>query len=280
MPESGRQAALPARSAVRPRKRLGQHFLRDRGILPRILAAAQIESADDIVEIGAGTGVLTEALAGAGGRLLALELDDRLTSRLRDEFAHNPRVRIWHGNALEFDPCEAFSGPYKLVANIPYYITGPLVRHFLESGCQPRVLVLMVQREVAERMVARPGQLSLLGVSVQYYAGAELVTRVPAGAFFPPPKVESALVRLVPYRPHTGDTAERAFFTVARAGFGLKRKQLVNSLMHGLALTREQSRDLLAAAGIEPQRRPETLDLSEWLALASYWLRFSQRSPQ
>lgn len=261
-------AAALRHHGLRPRKRLGQNFLRDERFLDRILEAAEIGPDDAVLEIGAGTGVLTRALARRARCVLAIELDDALVALLRSEFADREAVRIWHGNALSFDPCEQFPGPYKLVGNIPYYVTGPIMRHFLESACVPEVLVLMVQREVAERMTARPGDLSLLGLSVQFYSEPKVITRVPRGAFFPPPKVESAIVRLRP-RPWPVPAEQRyAFFTVARAGFGTRRKTLGNALSIGLDIPRDEARAILQRAGVAERQRAEDLDLEEWAALA------------
>jgi 16S rRNA (adenine1518-N6/adenine1519-N6)-dimethyltransferase len=256
-------------AGLRPRKRLGQHFLQDQSYLARIVAAADLRTDDDVLEVGAGTGVLTEALARQARTVIAIELDDELASRLRRRFESARNVRIYPGNALDVNPCDCFSGPYKLVANIPYYITGPLLRHLLETACQPKLLVLMLQREVAERLVARPGALSLLGVSVQYYARARLVARVPAAAFFPRPKVDSAVVRLEPYR--LPSSADARFFEVARAGFSTKRKQLRNALAAGLEIEKPSAEALLQAAGIDPTARAETLSIDDWEILGRRW---------
>ncbi len=256
---------------LKPRKNLGQNFLRDRSYLERILAAGEIGSSDTVLEIGAGTGVLTRALAAQARRVVAVELDDSLVTLLSAEFESVRNVEIWHGSALDFDPCCHLREGYKLVGNIPYYITGPIIRRYLEALCPPRCLVLMVQREVAERIVAPPGSLSLLGVSVQFYASAEIVTRVPSRAFFPRPKVDSAILRLSPLPSTTAGPLRDAFFAVARAGFGMRRKQLVNSLSSGLSLSRDAGQDLLACAGIDEKRRAETLSIAEWTELARYW---------
>lgn len=258
------------RHGLRPRKRLGQNFLRDRRYLRTIAEAADLQPSDRVLEIGAGTGILTHALADNDAEVLAVELDDALHDLLTQEFAAVPNVRILHANALDIDPCEYFSGAYKLVGNIPYYITGPILRHFLEARCSPSLLVLMVQREVAQRMTARPGDLSLLGVSVQFYATPTVVSRVPAGAFYPPPRVDSAIVRLTPRTGVPLDLRD-ALFTVARAGFGTRRKQLANSLSMGLGLDRDTVVHLLEDANINPARRAETLSIPEWERLAAAW---------
>jgi 16S rRNA (adenine1518-N6/adenine1519-N6)-dimethyltransferase len=225
-----------------------------------------------VLEIGAGTGVLTEALMSRAARVVAVELDDALFNALRWKFRDESSVHLIHQNALGLDPCEWFSGEFKLVANIPYYITAPLLRHYLEARCRSSRLVLMVQREVAERITALPGNLSLLGLSVQYYARARIVARVPASAFFPRPKVDSAIVALEPCAETTDERAATAFFQVARAGFGTRRKQLVNALALGLKMGTPQARDLLLLAGIGPERRAQELSVREWESLAVAWL--------
>jgi 16S rRNA (adenine1518-N6/adenine1519-N6)-dimethyltransferase len=271
MPAGSSRPTDAAPELPRPRKRLGQSFLRDRSVLARILAAGDLSPRDEVLEIGPGRGILTEALAGAAGKVVAVELDDALVVLLRERFAAVSNVEIVPGNALDLDPCRYFDGPYKLIANIPYYITGPILRHYLEASCPPSLLVLMLQREVAERITAAPGALSLLGVSVQRYTQPAIVSRVPAGAFRPRPKVDSAIVRLVPKPDRRWLASRDAFFTVARAGFGLRRKQLANALAHGLSLDRAQVLDLLSTAGIDATRRAETLTLDEWDRLAATW---------
>jgi 16S rRNA (adenine1518-N6/adenine1519-N6)-dimethyltransferase len=251
-----------------PRKRLGQNFLRDRSYLRRIVEAVELQDTDEVLEVGAGTGVLTRALLEHARRVIALELDDSLFALLEGDLGDTPNLVLWHGNALDFDPGAVFSGPYKLVGNIPYYITGPLVRRYLEITPQPAVLVFMVQREVAERIVARPGNLSVLGVSVQFYAAASIAARVPAGAFYPVPKVDSAILKLVPKAGPLGAEPD-AFFRVVKAGFSMRRKQLGNSIAAGLHLSRADTHALLSAAGIDDKRRAETLSVEEWATLTN-----------
>ena len=233
------------------------------------MAAADVGPEDSVLEIGPGTGTLTRVLAETAGRVVAVELDDSLFRLLQSDFADAGNVTLIHGNALSVDPCSIFNGSYKLVANIPYYITGPIVRHYLEAACSPSVMVLMVQREVGLRMVARPGDLSLLGISVQWYAKARIIARVPAGAFYPPPKVDSVIIQLTPRE--LGDRAALTdtFFELAKAGFAMRRKQLLNALSSGLHLERSDVARVLEAAGIAPTRRAESLSLDEWTRLAT-----------
>jgi 16S rRNA (adenine1518-N6/adenine1519-N6)-dimethyltransferase len=266
-----------SRSLFPHKKSLGQHFLRDRTVPPRIADAAGIQSDDLVVEIGPGLGILTEELASrldpAKGRLVAIELDDRLLPILRERFADRPHVVFVHADVLETEPAQLADGrPYKVVANLPYYITSAVLRHFLDTPARPRSLTVMVQREVADRMTATPPDMNLLAVAVQFYGRPVVLFRVPPGAFSPPPRVESAVVHIDVYAPQHRPVAppdERAFFRVVQAGFSQKRKQLANALASGLGVPRDAAASLLRRAGIEPSRRAETLSLQEWAALAA-----------
>lgn len=254
---------------MRPNKSFGQNFLVDRAVLQQIVEAAQLEASEQVLEVGAGMGVLTRELAARARRVVAVELEQNMLQLLEQTTSDCANVEILARNLLYLDPCEVFADePYKLVANLPYYITAPTFRHFLESANAPRLLVVMVQYEVARRIVAGPGDLSLLGVSIQFYGQPRIVTRVPARAFYPAPKVDSAILRVdlhkqVPLTPRERD----GFFRVVQAGFSERRKQLHNSLAHGLHRKDEEIRGWLAAASIEANRRAETLSIEEWLRL-------------
>ncbi|MBX5449404.1 MAG: ribosomal RNA small subunit methyltransferase A [Thermogemmatispora sp.] len=254
---------------MRPLKSFGQHFLVDRGVLTRIVAAAALEPSDNVLEVGAGTGVLTRELARRAGRVVAVELERSMLRLLAETTAPFSNIEIVAQNLLTVDPQALFGHqPYKLVANLPYYITAPTFRHFLESEHPPSLIVVMIQYEVAQRIVATPGDLSLLGISVQFFGRPQLIARVPARAFYPPPRVDSAIVR-VEVQPRTAlTTAERAsFFRLVQAGFAERRKQLHNALTRGLGLPAETVHLWLRQAGIAPERRAETLSLDEWLQL-------------
>jgi 16S rRNA (adenine1518-N6/adenine1519-N6)-dimethyltransferase len=263
---------LVRRYQIDPKRSLGQNFLIDEGYLDKVAASAELTSADAVLEIGPGPGTLTERLAAQAGTVVAVELDDRLIDLLHSRFADRPAVRIVHGDILDLRPADLFVPPapsFKLVANLPYYITSAVLRHMLETPPRPTLAVVMVQKEVALRICARPGDLSLLAVSVRFYAAPRLVHTVPAGAFYPRPKVDSAVLRLDVYpEPAVRDVEPERFFRVVRAGFGQKRKQLANSLSAGLALPKPAVRQALEAAEIDPARRAETLDLHEWRNLA------------
>ena len=261
-------AALLRARGLHPRKRLGQNFLTDPVALERIVAAADLSASDVVVEVGAGVGTLTRPLAERAGRVLALELDDQLVQVLHDCLSDAPNVEIVHGDVLSFSPSELAGRDYKVVGNLPYYVTSAVLRHFLSGTPRPRMMVVTVQREVAERIVAKPGKMSLLAVSVQFYGSPRVVARIPAGAFYPVPKVDSAVVRIdvgeqcaVPL----GEGIDEAdFFRVVRAGFSQKRKKLRNSLSAGLRFVPAVAEEALADAGIDPGRRAETLSLQEW----------------
>jgi 16S rRNA (adenine1518-N6/adenine1519-N6)-dimethyltransferase len=256
---------------LQPRKGLGQNFLEDPATLQRIVDAAELVADDLVLEIGPGLGTLTRLLATRAGRVLAVELDERLAAILPDILADCPNVAVMHGDILALDPAGLFPGRtrgYKVVANLPYYITSAVLRHLLESQARPSLLVLTVQREVAQRLVAVPGEMSLLAVSVQFYGQPRIVARIPAGAFYPPPQVDSAVVRIDVYeRPPLPVDDVTGFFRVVQAGFGQRRKQLRNALSHGLNRPIEEIVAALNRAGIDPRRRAETLSLDEWAAL-------------
>lgn len=331
------------RLGLHPKRSLGQNFLFDDSHLDRIAQAAELARDDTVLEIGPGLGTLTTRLLQQAGRVVAVELDERLIAFLEKQLAAYANLQIVHGDILELDPAQLmheagvdltpalaaspggsdaprpdagsyaaqndavqnYTARYKVVANLPYYITSAVLRHLLEASARPARIVVLVQKEVAERICAAPGDLSLLAVSVQFYARPQIVQRVPAGAFYPPPKVDSAVLRLdvlprpaIYAQPDTGmldpetappetappDTGASSritpapvspvqvspahYFRVVRAGFGQKRKQLANSLSANLALPKPQVIAALETAHIDPRRRAETLSLYEWAELS------------
>jgi 16S rRNA (adenine1518-N6/adenine1519-N6)-dimethyltransferase len=263
---------------MRPSKSFGQNFLIDRVVLQKIVEAADIAPGDELLEVGAGTGVLTRELAQRARRVVAVELERAMLELLQETIAEFPNVELIARNLLLLDPLEVFGqADYKLVANLPYYITAPTFRHFLESANAPRLIVVMVQWEVAQRITAQPGDLSLLGISVQFYGQPSIIARVPAKAFYPAPKVDSAILRIDVHPQVPLSVAERdRFFRVVQAGFSMRRKQLHNSLTHGLHYKNERIREWLALATIDASRRAETLSIDEWLRL---WRVIDQAVP-
>ncbi|TMC57464.1 MAG: 16S rRNA (adenine(1518)-N(6)/adenine(1519)-N(6))-dimethyltransferase RsmA [Chloroflexi bacterium] len=263
---------LLAAHGLRPKKSLGQNFLLDANILRQIVRAAEVTPDDLVIEVGPGAGTLTEQLTLTARHVIAVELDQNLVAILRQTFVDRPNVTIVHADVLQLDIDTLLaaqpSPAYKVVANLPYYITSAAIRKFLDHRHKPSLMVLMVQQEVAQRILAKPGELSLLAVSVQYYAAPTLVMRLPAGAFYPAPTVDSALVRLDVHAQSRAVSPQR-FFQIVSAGFSQKRKQLRNSLAGGLRISTGESEDLLRRAGIDPQRRAQTLTLEEWERLAT-----------
>lgn len=271
---------LLAPYGIRPLRDRGQHFLLDDRVVGRMVEAAAVAPGDRVVEIGPGPGILTAALLAKGAEVVAVEIDLKLRSLLRDRFGAEPRFRLVEGDALGFptaDLSSRFSGggtaPYKVVANLPYNITSDALRKFLREDPVPSSVTVMIQREVADRILAAPGDMSALAVFVRTFGDVARVTNVPSGAFLPPPKVDSAVIHIVRksreallefFRP----VGEERYFTVVRTAFAGKRKKLRNSLQ-GLATSEKALNEAFLRAGIAPERRPEELTVEQWRALAS-----------
>jgi 16S rRNA (adenine1518-N6/adenine1519-N6)-dimethyltransferase len=245
---------------------LGQNFLQDNHALQKIVCAAELGPAEVVLEIGSGLGSLTRFLALSARSVTAVELDRKLFPALESVLASYKNVRLVEGDILKLNPGELMETPgYKVVANIPYYITSVVIRHLLEADVRPSRLVLTVQKEVAERICAGAGRMSLLALSVQVYGKPIIGATIPAEAFYPPPKVDSAVLCIEVY-PQPIIPAEKLdrFFILIKAGFSQKRKTLRNALSGGLRIAQAESEELLSAAGIDPQRRAESLGLEEW----------------
>ena len=280
---------------VHGKKQLGQHFLVDPVAVQRIVDAADLSDRDTVLEVGPGSGILTVHLAQRAGQVIAVEVDERMLAPLQESLQgissvgehgnvdehHN--VRLVHGDILEQDvPALVGARPYKVVANLPYYITSAVLRHILESALRPSLLVVTVQQEVAERIVGRSvksknrrggsavARMSLLAVSVQFFGAPRIVARIPAGAFRPVPSVQSAVVRIDVYDPLPWPAVDvGSFFRVVRAGFAQSRKQLHNTLAHGLLLSAAEVAAALEQADVDGKRRAETLSIPEWVALTN-----------
>lgn len=262
--------ALLARYGLRPKKSLGQNFLIDINALRRIVDAAVLSPEDVVVEVGPGPGLLTRELLARGGSVIAVEKDEAMARLVRRELGGDPRLTVIDGDMLEVEPSSLLpeSGkPYKVVANLPYYVATPILRRFLEATNRPASMVVLLQREVAETVAAKPGQMGLLSVAVQYYAVPTIVGIIHPGSFYPPPKVDSAIVRLDVLERPAIDVAPGYFFEVAKAAFSARRKQIANPLSQGLGLDKAAVLEALGAAGLTPQRRAESLSLLEWEAL-------------
>lgn len=262
-------AAVLKRFGLRADKSLGQNFLQDDFALEAIASAAQIQPTDSVLEIGPGLGSLTRHLAASAREVVAVELDGRLIQPLQAILVPNQNVRIVQGDILKLAPHELITEQeYIVVANIPYYITSAVIRHLLESKVKPRRVVLTIQKEVAERICAKPGDMSLLALSVQIYGEPRIAARIPAEAFFPKPKVDSAVLCVDIFSsPRIESEYLETFFKLTKAGFSQKRKTLRNSLAAGLHISPAQAEELLQGANIESRRRAETLSIEEWQTL-------------
>jgi 16S rRNA (adenine1518-N6/adenine1519-N6)-dimethyltransferase len=266
-PTPGQLRRLLAAERLRPRKALSQNFLTDAAVLDAIVNAAELTPGDRVVEVGPGLGVLTRRLLAAGATVIAVELDARLAAYLRRELGSEPGFELIEADALSLHPRDCFPGQeFKLIANIPYHITSPLLHAFLEGDRPPLLTVLLVQAEVAARVAAAPGQMSYLSVFVQNVAGAEIVEHVPAAAFEPEPEVDSAILRL--RRRDTPQVAagpgREPFYRLVQAGFRQRRKQLHNALGRELPVPRAALADAFATCEIDSERRAQTLTLAEW----------------
>jgi 16S rRNA (adenine1518-N6/adenine1519-N6)-dimethyltransferase len=255
---------------LRPSKRLSQSFLEDQGIAAAIVRAARLEASEDVLEVGPGLGVLTQRLAHASRRVVAVELDVTLAEWLRGEFTSG-NVSVVNEDVLTFDPAGSFQVPFVVVANLPYHITSPALRHLLAAGPPfASRMIVMVQAEVAERITAKVGQMSALAVAIQAQARVRIVRRVPASAFYPRPKVDSAVLHLEPIadaerlvsRAELGD-----FVTLVQQGFKQPRKKLVNSLAEGLQTEKAAAQALLERAELDPSQRPQELEVADWIRL-------------
>ncbi len=289
---------------LRPKKSLGQNFLIDSHALDMIVRAANITADDVVLEIGPGLGSLTQHLAAIARRVIAVEIDSNLIPVLHAQLADRSNVEIVQGDILKIDPAALLretsvshsssmlkadthplapsaglassasnkqgAATYKVVANIPYYITSGIIRHLLEASIKPSLVVLTIQQAVADRIIAQPDDMNLLAVSVQFYGSPRIVANLEAGAFYPAPKVDSAVVRIdLDAKPRVEVNSVDTFFSVVKAGFSQKRKQIHNSLVGGLRKPREEIDQLLQAGNIDSKRRAETLTLEEWARLAN-----------
>ena len=259
----------------RARKGLGQHFLVDSNYLKTISAKAELSKRDTVIEVGPGLGVLTEVLLEEAGRVIAVEVDAALTNALTRALSGSPNLILVNADILKTTPeqlLDAGVTSYKVVANLPYNIASPVLRRFLEARFKPSLIVVMVQREVAKNMMAKAPDMNLLAIGVQLYGRPKIVRKVPPDAFYPRPKVESAIVRIDVYNEPSVEVGDiETFFRIARAGFGNKRKQLRNALAHGLDVPPKTIERLLTEAGINHQRRAQTITLEEWASLSNLY---------
>jgi 16S rRNA (adenine1518-N6/adenine1519-N6)-dimethyltransferase len=254
-------------AGLKATKSLGQHFLADEKYITAAISAAEVTSQDTIIEIGPGLGVLTGDLLKKAGRVIAVEVDDRLVVFLKKRLSSYHNIELVHADILKTDLSGLLGGQYsyKVVANLPYYITSPVLHYFVKAVPRPSLMVVMVQKEVAEAITGSAGKMTAFGVGLHVYSKTSIVTYVPAQSFYPPPKVGSAIVRFefLP-APAVSVPDIEGFLEFVRYGFASPRKQLRNSLAQGLKIEPGRIDSLLDKSGIESRRRPETLDLHEW----------------
>jgi 16S rRNA (adenine1518-N6/adenine1519-N6)-dimethyltransferase len=254
---------------LRPNKRLGQNFLVDEHHLQEIIKNSDVGTEDEVLEIGAGLGSLTRHLAEAANRVIAVELDAKLLPPLQETLSGYSNINILEADIFSINIADHFDhSGFQVIANIPYYLTSKLIRHLLEGEPKPSRLVLTVQKEVAQRACAKPPKMSLLALSVQLYGTPRIAHHIPAGAFYPVPKVDSALLIVELFeQPKFSDEQIKDFFALSKAAFRQKRKTLANSLAALPEWDKELAQSRLEAADIDAQRRPQTLNLEEWQRL-------------
>lgn len=255
---------------VAPKKQLGQHWLQDRFVLDHIADCAEVAASDTVLEVGPGLGTLTSILLGRADRVVSVEFDAELARKLPGQFP-GKNLEVVNQDILEYDTSSLPVG-YKVVANVPYYITSKIIQKFMTDHNKPSVVTLLIQKEVAERVAAQPGEMSILGVSAQLYADASLGDIVPAELFTPPPKVDSQVVTLRTRQVELPDGVnEKLFFRIVKAGFSAKRKKLRSSLSGGLGLPKEAVDTLLASVNISPDERAEALSVDDWKRVAKVY---------
>ena len=248
---------------IRPLKRFGQNFLINRNILKKIITVANLQTKDIVLEIGPGIGTLTQELAKKAKRVIAVEKDPKMIEILKETVENLKNIKVIKGDVLKL----SFQFPisYKVVTNLPYYIVSPVIRKFLESKNPPASMILMVQKEVAQRICAKPPNMNLLAVSVQFYAKSKIKSYVPKKSFWPQPKVDGAIIKIIPKKPAIKD--RNLFFKVVKTGFSQPRKQLINNLSKDLKVDRQKIKNWLLKNKIQPTQRAETLTIEDWLNL-------------
>lgn len=255
---------------IHARKKLGQHFLVDESILKLIVSAADLSPADFVIEVGPGFGMLTSELVNKAGTVTAIEIDTRLYIQLKKKFRSVSNITIINQDMLKVNLLDLLSDrhSYKVIANIPYYITSPILQYFMQAIIRPSLMVIMVQKEVGQAIVSGPGNMNMLSVSMQIFSNPEIIAYVSAKCFYPPPKVDSTIIRFnMLQEPAVKVTDVNSFLAFVKCGFHSPRKQLRNSLSQGLGIKPAELNPVLEKANLNPQCRPETLALNEWQRL-------------
>ncbi len=260
---------------LRPSKKLGQNFLIDKGAIKKVIKTTDLKTKDVILEIGPGLGVLTKELVKKARKVMAVEKDSKMVEILKETLRNFNNVKIVQGDILKFRI--QIPKQYKVVGNLPFYLTAPVIRKFLEAKKPPKEMILIVQKEVGQRICARPPDMNLLAVSVQFYAKPEIISYVSKKSFWPQPKVDGMILRIAPLI-----NARRKlintdlFFKIVKAGFSQPRKQLINNLSKGLKTSREKVKNWLLKNRVQPERRAETLSVGDWMLLTKSLPRYGR----
>ncbi len=261
---------------IRPSKRLGQNFLIDKKVIEKVIKAANLQPKDVVLEIGPGIGTLTQELAQKSKKVIAVEKDKKMIEILKETLKGYKNVKIIYGDILKFNNYSLFTTNYKLIASLPYYIVSPTIRIFLESPRRPKEMVLIVQKEVAQRICSKPPKMNLLAISVQFYSKPKILSYVSKNSFWPSPKVDGAILKITPrINVNNKQISTDLFFKIVRAGFSQPRKQLANNMakelalnqLNGLKLNKEQIIFWLLKNNIQPSQRAETLTVKDWINL-------------
>ena len=267
---------------ARPSKRLGQNFLVSKSALKKIIETAGLDPADIVLEIGPGLGTLTQELAKQAKKVIAVEKDPKMCEILKEN------VRMWECKnvriiqedilKIENDSTSQLLNDYKIVANLPFYLTAPVIRKFLEAKNPPKLMALIVQKEVAQRICAKPPKMSILAVSVQFYAEPKIISFVSKESFWPQPEVDGAILKITPKRNCGRTGLPRLFFKIVKAGFSHPRKQLANNLSNGLKLTKDKTKEWMEENKIQPSQRAETLNIEDWISLTKNFSQYVKKT--
>lgn len=252
---------------VQPSKKLGQNFLTDRGIVKKIVSAACLDPENSVLEIGPGIGTLTQEMAKKAKRVIAIEKDSKMVKVLKETLKDSQNIEIIPGDILKIENSKLKIENFKVVANLPFYLTAPVIRKFLESKNKPEKMILVVQKEVGQRICAKPPNMSILAVSIQFYAETKIISFVPKISFWPQPKVNGAIIKIIPKELSIEPVFVDLFFKIVRAGFSHPRKQLINNLSQTLNKGKQEIKDWLLKNQINPILRAEGLTLENWIEL-------------
>lgn len=252
---------------LQPSKKFGQHFLVDEKVLQKIISTSNLNPKDTVLEIGPGIGNLTQELAKRVKKVIAIEKDPKMIEVLKETLKDFKNVEIVQGDILKISNSQFLIFNYKVVANIPYYLTSPLIRKFLETKNPPKEIILMIQKEVAQRICAKPPKMNLLAVSIQFYAKPEIVNFVSKNSFWPQPKVDSAIIKISKFNQRKKSSFNQRFFKIVKAGFSQPRKQILNNFSKRLKLDKDWVRSWLLKNGIQPNQRAESLNIEDWIKL-------------